>query len=472
MLKPSLQLRISQQLTMTPQLQQAIQLLQLPVMDLQAQIQQALESNVMLETLEDPGSTTAVSEPDELSATDIRRSEVGVAEWRDENYVGRSASGPGWNADDFPPTPEIVDRSDETLCDHLLWQLEMQSLSPPALAIGRTLIDSIGDDGYLTATAEEIRLVLLPDVVANIDEIEQVLAVVQCFDPSGIGARSVEECLDIQLRQFHEDTPGLALARRLVAEHLDLVASTDLTRLRQLLRVSDEKLEEALTAVRACQPKPGYAVQATTTGYIVPDVFVKKQDNMWLVDTNSAISPKLRVNKTYAKLLRGGNGHEALKLQLQEARWLIRSLEIRNETLLKVATSIIEKQTAFLERGAEFMQPMILRDIAEAVGMHESTISRVTTNKYMHTPRGIFEFRYFFSSHVTASDGSQQSAIAIQEKIRKMLAQENQSKPLSDNKIAQILSEDGIKVARRTVTKYREAMKIPSSSERRRQVNR
>lgn len=455
---------------MTPQLQQAIQLLQLPVMDLQAQIQQALESNVMLETAEDPGSTTATPEGKERATSETQSNQVDVAEWRDDNYVGPSAS--GWNNDGLPPTPDIADRSEETLCDHLLWQLEMESLSAREKTIGRTLIDSIGDDGYLMTSTEDIRQVLEPDITADLEEIEQVLAMIQCFDPSGIGARGVEECLDIQLRQFHRDTPGLALARRMVAEHLDLVASLDLVRLRQLLRVSEDKLEEALAAVRACQPKPGYAVQAMTTGYIVPDVYVRQQDGHWVVETNSSISPKLRVNKTYAQLLRGGNGHQALKLQLQEARWLVRSLEIRNETLLKVATSIIERQTTFLERGAEHMQALILRDIATAVGMHESTISRVTTNKYMHTPRGIFEFRYFFSSHVKASDGSQQSAVAIQEKIRKLLAQENQTKPLSDNKIAQVLSEGGIKVARRTITKYREAMKIPSSGERKRLASR
>ena len=242
--------------------------------------------------------------------------------------------------------------------------------------------------------------------------------------------------------------------------------------LRQMLRVSEDLLEDALTAVRACQPKPGYAVQNAIPEYIIPDVFVRKQDNIWLVDANSAVSPKLRVNQTYASLLRGGKDHEALKGQLQEARWLVRSLEIRNETLLKVATSIIERQTPFLEHGEEHMQPLILKDIAQAVEMHESTISRVTTNKYMHTPRGLFEFRYFFSSHLSADDGGQQSAVSVRAKIKKLLASENRNKPLSDNKIAQVLNEDGINVARRTVTKYREAMNIPSSSERRRMASR
>jgi RNA polymerase sigma-54 factor len=467
MLKPSLQLKISQQLTMTPQLQQAIQLLQLPVMDLQAQIREALEKNIMLETGEDPGSTTA--EPDETLQTtppEPTTADVAVGEWRDENYVGPAAS--HWNADDFLPTPDIVDRSQETLCDHLLWQLELESLSPKERVIGRTIIDAISEDGYLFEPLDEIRQTLLPDIQAEDDELQNVLSVIQRFDPSGIGARSVEECLRLQLDQFRPDTPGLELAHRLVAEHLDLVASLDFARLRQMLRVSEDLLEHALTAVRACQPKPGYAVQSTTPDYIVPDIYVRKQDNTWLVETNSAVSPKLRVNQTYADLLRSGSDHMALKAQLQEARWLVRSLEIRNETLLKVATSIIKRQTRFLEHGEEYMQPLILKDIAIAVDMHESTISRVTTNKYMHTPRGVFEFRHFFSSHVSADDGIQQSAVAVRAKIKKLLASENKNKPLSDNKIAQELGNVGINVARRTVTKYREAMNIPSSSERRR----
>ena len=471
MVKMSLQLKISQQLTRTPQLQQAIQLLQLPVMDLQAKIREALEKNIMLETGEDPGSTTAEPEETKPAApAEPPRTDVAVGEWRDENYVGPASS--NWNSDDFLPTPEIIDRSQETLAEHLLWQLGLEHLSPEQLAIGRTIIDAIGDDGYLTETLDEIEQILLPEIIADEQDLEKVLRLVQGFDPAGVGARSVEECLRLQLEQFRPDTPGLELAHRLVAEHLDLVASLDFARLRQMLRVSEELLEDALTAVRACQPKPGYAVQSTIPQYIVPDVFVRKQDNIWLVETNSAVSPKLRVNQTYARLLRGSNDHQALKAQLQEARWLVMSLEIRNETLLKVATSIIERQTPFLEHGEEYMQPLILKDIAEAVEMHESTISRVTTNKYMHTPRGIFEFRFFFSSHLSADGGGQQSAVSVRAKIKKLLASENRNKPLSDNKIAKVLNEDGINVARRTVTKYREAMNIPSSSERRRMASR
>jgi RNA polymerase sigma-54 factor len=471
MVKLSLQLKISQQLTMTPQLQQAIQLLQLPVMDLQAKIREALEENIMLETGEDPGSTTA--EPEETTQAappEPVGPDVAVGEWRDENYVGPASS--NWNSDDFLPTPEIADRSQETLGEHLIWQLGLEHLSDEHQAIGRTIIDAIGDDGYMIETLAEIRQTLLPEITANEEELEEVLHLIQRFDPAGVGARSIEECLRLQLDQFRLDTPGLELARRLVAEHLDLVASLDFARLRQMLRVSEDLLEDALAAVRACQPKPGYAVQNAIPEYIIPDVFVRKQDNIWLVDANSAVSPKLRVNQTYASLLRGGKDHEALKGQLQEARWLVRSLEIRNETLLKVATSIIERQTPFLEHGEEHMQPLILKDIAQAVDMHESTISRVTTNKYMHTPRGIFEFRYFFSSHLAADDGGQKSAVSVRAKIKKLLASEDRKKPLSDNKIAKVLSEDGINVARRTVTKYREAMNIPSSGERRRMASR
>jgi RNA polymerase sigma-54 factor len=289
---------------------------------------------------------------------------------------------------------------------------------------------------------------------------------VQAMDPAGVGARSVSECIELQLRQLDPDTPGRETALAIAAGYLDQVAEQQYALLRRQLRVTEEELENALVLVRACQPRPGSSVHSVPAEYIVPDVFVRRTERGWAVDINPASLPRIRVNQSYAGLIGRSADHAMLRTQLQEARWLIRSLEIRNETLLKVARCIVQRQSAFLENGDEYMQPMILKDVAEAVQMHESTISRVTTNKYMHTHRGVFEFRYFFSSHVAASDGTEMSSTAIRAKIRKLVAAEEPDKPLSDSRIAEILSREGVLVARRTVAKYREALGIPPSSER------
>jgi len=275
-----------------------------------------------------------------------------------------------------------------------------------------------------------------------------------------------------QSEQLDSETPGRQLALDIAANHLDLVASRDYGELRRGLRISEENLHEALALVRACNPKPGLAVSPAAAQYVIPDVFVRKVDNHWQVEISPTGVPRLSVNQQYARLLRGSSEHAVLKTQLQEARWLIRSLEIRNETLLKVATSIVTRQVSFLEHGDEAMKPMVLRDVADEIGMHESTISRVTTNKYMHTPRGVFEFKYFFSSHLSSIDGENQSSTSVRAKIRKLIGAENPAKPLSDSKITTLLKIDGISVARRTVAKYREAMNIPSSSDRRNRESR
>jgi RNA polymerase sigma-54 factor len=287
------------------------------------------------------------------------------------------------------------------------------------------------------------------------------------MDPAGIGARSLSECIMLQLAQFDETIPGLQTAIRIASDHLDLVGSQQYAEIRRTLRISEAEVGDALALVRSCHPKPGLSVSGSTTEYVIPDVFVRKIDNRWQVEISSSGIPKLSVNQQYAKLLRGNGDHAVLKTQLQEARWLVRSLEIRNETLLKVATSIVSRQTEFLDRGDEAMKPLVLKDVAEAIGMHESTISRVTTNKYMHTPRGVFEFKYFFSSHLSTVDGEDQSSTSVRAKIRKLIGAENPGKPLSDSKLAKLLAKEGITVARRTVAKYRESLKIASSSERR-----
>ncbi|NND59581.1 MAG: RNA polymerase factor sigma-54 [Gammaproteobacteria bacterium] len=467
MLKPSLQLRIGQTLTMTPQLQQAIRLLQLPVMDLQTKIQEALESNVMLESIEEYVDV----KPDQKSKTDDKTS---VEErqlddaWR-ENRVTASAER-GGNSAQPPISQDIEDTSGQTLNDYLLWQAEMDDLSDRERAIAGALIDAIDEDGYFIDDFATIRTTLGDDLAVSEEELEAVLLKVQRYDPAGVGARSLCESLRLQLHQLSPDTAGLEIAYYITEDQdlLRLIADNQFTTLRRRLSCDDDGLAEAVALVRSLHPRPGNAVSPRAADYVVPDVYVRKVDDRWIVEVNSALLPSLRINKSYAGAIRGDSDHSILRTQLQEARWLVRSLEIRNETLYKVACCIVDRQQEFLERGEEGMTPMVLRDVAEAIEMHESTVSRVTTNKYMHTPRGIFELRYFFSSHVGTVDGEEKSSIAIRAMIKKLIAAEDPAKPLSDNKIAKKLLEDGVTVARRTVAKYREAMNIPSSSERKR----
>jgi RNA polymerase sigma-54 factor len=458
-MKLSLQLKLGQSLTMTPQLQQAIRLLQLPVMDLSAQIQEALEENIMLEMEELPDDA-----PRTTSETTAEVQTINA----EENWQARSMErtrDSGWNGEGRPIT-EYADQSGQSLREHLLWQLELEDFSPREAVIGEALIDAINDDGYLTADFDDILDSIDKDAAVTQAEIEEALRKVQRLDPVGIGARSLAECLLLQLAQLVPETPGRDLAIAIARDHLDLVAEQQHAELRRTHRASEEELEDALVLVRSCHPKPGLAVSPPAAEYVIPDVFVRKIDNRWQVEISATGIPKLSVNQQYARLLRGNGDHSALRLQLQEARWLVRSLEIRNETLMKVATCIVSRQHEFLEHGDEAMKPLVLRDVAEAIGMHESTISRVTTSKYMHTPRGIFEFKYFFSSHLATDDGEEQSSTAVRAKIRKLIGAENPAKPLSDSKMAALLGAEGITVARRTVAKYREALRIPSSSER------
>lgn len=458
MLKPTLQLKLGQSLTMTPQLQQAIRLLQLPVLDLSAQIQEALEENIMLEMedLPDVPKTSAdtTAEIETIKAEDSWQS----------NSMDRIQDG-GWNGEGRPIN-EFADQSGQSLREHLLWQLELEDFTPREALIGEALIDAINDDGYLTTAVDEIGEAIDDEAGVVLEEIEQTLKKVQGLDPVGVGARTLSECLILQLCQLEAGTPGVELAIRLAQDHLDLIANREYGEIRRSLRTTEADLDVALALVRSCNPKPGLAVSSTAAEYVIPDVFIRKIDGRWQVEISASGIPRLSVNQQYAKLLRGNGDHAALRTQLQEARWLVRSLEIRNETLLKVATCIVARQKDFLDHGDEAMKPLVLRDVAEAIGMHESTISRVTTNKYMHTPRGVFEFKYFFSSHLSSSDGEDQSSTSVRAKIRKLIGAENPAKPLSDSKIAQMLADDGITVARRTVAKYREAMKISSSSER------
>jgi RNA polymerase sigma-54 factor len=482
MLKPSLQLRIGQQLTMTPQLQQAIRLLQLPSLDLQAHVRETLETNVMLEAEDELAADAAVDPvrgPEEAveekyaeldgNAPAAEQREAPEVEIADEAW-GEQTSGPSdtpWSGDD-DRSNDFSNQHEQTLQEQLIEQLELAKLSPVDLAIARVIADAINDDGYLKDDLEDIRSSLLPEIDATAADVDRVLAAVQSLEPAGVGARNLGECIALQLRQLDPETPARDMAIRVALEHLDLVASQQLVLLRRQLRCTEADLEMALALVRSCHPRPGSAVNSGQAEYVIPDVFVRRTDHGWIVEINQATVPRVRINQGYASLISRAPDHAMLRTQLQEARWLMRSLEIRNETLIKVARCIVQRQTSFFELGEEAMEPLILKDVAESVEMHESTISRVTTAKYMHTPRGVFEFRYFFSSHVEAADGTEMSSTAIRAKIRKLISQENPENPWSDSKLAEILSQEGIPVARRTVAKYREGMQIAPSNERKR----
>lgn len=481
MMKPSLQLRIGQQLTMTPQLQQAIRLLQLPALELQAHVRETLETNVMLEADDDPstdmpieaardgegpGAEDFAADGSRLDAQPSDEPDVEIAEDSWEDRTAGPSDSP-WSGDDDRPA-DFSDQHGPTLREQLLEQLELAKLSAVDMAIARVITDAISDDGYLQEDLENVRASLLPEIAVTLADVARVLAAVQSLEPAGVGARNLGECVALQLRQLDPATPGRDLALRIAAEHLDLVASQQLSLLRRQLRCGENDLEMALALVRSCHPRPGAAMGSGQAEYVVPDVFVRRSEHGWIVEVNPATVPRVRVNQSYANLLSRSADHAMLRTQLQEARWLMRSLEIRNETLVKVARCIVQRQARFFESGEEAMEPLILKDVAEAVEMHESTISRVTTAKYMHTPRGVYEFRYFFSSHVAAADGTEMSSTAIRAKIRKLIGQESPESPLSDSKLAEMLSGEGIPVARRTVAKYREAMQIAPSNERKR----
>jgi RNA polymerase sigma-54 factor len=435
-------------------------------------VQQALESNVMLEVEEEEQiDLTSLDQPapqgegEEENAPEA--SDEIVVEMEDPWAESSTPSGDGRAQDDDDRPLEFTDDHERDLRQHLVWQLEISHLDPRQVWIGEALVDALNDDGYLTESTADIARSLSADLPVTEEDVELVLAFVQTLDPAGVGARTLAECVCLQLAQLDPETPARDLALQIARDRLQDVADRDLAALRRTLNVDEDTLQCALTLIRGCHPRPGSAFEGTQPEYIVPDVFVKRTDQGWAVEINPASVPRLKVNQGYAGLVARSADYATLRAQLQEARWLIRSLEIRNETLLKVARTIVQRQAAFLEQGEEAMQPMILRDVAEAVSMHESTISRVTTGKYMHTPRGIFEFRFFFSSHVAGVDGEDVSSIAIRARLRKLIADEDPDRPLSDAQLAAVLSGEGVRVARRTVAKYREALGLASSSERR-----
>lgn len=515
-MKQSLDLKLGQHLTITPQLQQAIRLLQLSSLELQQEIQEALENNPLLEEI-DEETAGSKGEADEQAADSAKLDEFETAGHDDQTDSGTaeeiaaegssdgdegaapddyaadawedafdtSASGADRPAqDDGLPDIDARNSAPLTLKDHLLWQMQMTPFSDTDRQIALALIDAINEDGYLAVGLEEIRQALATDArpgtaeqkehatadSVELDEIEAVLHQIQNFDPIGVGARNLSECLLLQLRAFDPATPYLEQTRELARpELLDLLGARDFKQLRRIMKLRPEELQAAIALIQHLNPRPGGSIQTTHASYVVPDIIVKKSRGVWRAELNGSTSPRLRVNPHYEKMVQrsgGGTDNKYLQERLQEARWFIKSLASRNETLLKVARAIVDRQRSFFDHGPEAMKPLVLHDIAEVVEMHESTISRVTTQKYMLTPRGIFELKYFFSSHVSTADGGTCSATAIRSLIKKLVDAETASKPISDSKIAEILEEQGIHVARRTVAKYRESLNIPPSSQR------
>ena len=474
---------------MTPQLQQAIKLLQLSTLDLQQEIQEALDANPLLEV--DEGSDNDTIEKSNLDAdNDVQPSassesldtnealeknelpdELPIDSTWDEYYSAGSAPAPGPASND----DEQIFQGDTTdnIQDHLLWQMRLTPFSDVDRAIAIAIIDSIDESGYLTVSLDDIlQSVNTEDEMeelVELDEVECVLKRIQMFDPIGSGSRTPQECLLVQLKQFADDTPWLNEAKLLIEEYADLLGSKDYRTLMRKSRLKEDDLREAMRLLQTLNPRPGSALITKEPEYVIPDVSVTKRNGRWVVELNPDSLPKLSVNQQYAAMsrqARNSSDSQFIRSHMQEAKWFIKSLESRNETLMKVANCIVQQQLGFFEHGPEMMKPMVLNDVAEMVDMHESTISRVTTQKYMHTPRGIFELKYFFSSHVATESGGECSSTAIRALIKKLVAAEKPSKPLSDSKIAQLLADQGIKVARRTIAKYRESLSIPPSNQR------
>ncbi len=484
---------------MTPQLQQAIRLLQLSALDLSQEIQEALDTNPLLDTeeeynqsgqaeLQEPGETRQEQQRESQEGNDINNErEIQTdasqitedlpvdSEWADvyDSYLPSSGSNGEANDSDY-----MAQRSGApTLHEHLMWQMNLTPFTPLDNSIATAIIDSISDDGYFTGDLEEIRHSFDSgedeEERLSLEAVQAVLHRIQAFDPPGIGACDPQECLLIQLQQLPESTPLVTQAIKLCRDHFNLLANQDQSQIKRRMKIDDDELAQIMRLIRSLNPRPGTSIAQSEPEYVIPDVFVSKRHGRWVVELNAEATPKLRVNSDYASLIRRADHSDDntfLKNHLQEARWFIKSLMSRNETILRVASKIVEYQRGFFEHGEEAMKPLVLRDIAEALEMHESTISRVTTQKYMHTPKGTLEFKYFFSSHVSTSAGGECSSTAIRALIKKLIAAELPNKPLSDNKIATILSEQGIEVARRTVAKYRESMSIPPSNERKRLI--
>ena len=483
MMKQGLHLGMSQQLALTPQLQQAIRMLQLSSVELEQEIEEALRNNIMLEQVgeEENSATVEAGEVQSTSSAEDERTrdqtldnDLDSANWDNswEPEPFSQSSGLNSGAEAWEQGPWAAKQA-VSLREHLLWQLNLASFTPKDAMIALTLIDALDEDGYLHESLESIATDLSRFEVTTVDEIEPVLCRLQHFDPIGVAARDLRETLLLQLSIMPEATPHLALATRLVAEHMNQLPAREHSGLCRTLSITEEEFRGGVHLIQQLDPRPGASLTAQEPEYIVPDVYVYHHQGRWQVELNAHIQPRLRINALYTGILRQSNNLQVatlLKQHLQEARWFIKSLKGRNETLLKVANAIVMNQLGFMEYGEEYMRPMVLREIAEVVEMHESTISRVVSQKYMHTPRGVFSFKYFFSSQLQTADGQTCSATAIYAMVRKLVAAEDPKQPLSDQKLAEILEERGIHVARRTIAKYRQGLSIPHSSERRRLI--
>lgn len=477
-MKQGLQLKMGQQLAMTPQLQQAIKLLQLSTLDLQQEIQNALDENPLLEQ-DDNSSTEAVTKEQDSSQLDtseaITQQEFSEEIPDDSNWEEAYTPPPTTSVSSGSASYDGEDtvyqgESSTSLQDHLIWQMQLTPFTETDLLVATAIIDSIDESGYLTSSCESILEGLITEVEdLELDEVEAVLKRVQHFDPVGIAAKSAQDCLQIQLRHLHSDTPWRTEALMILELYMDLLGNRDYRTLARKTKLKEHELAEIMRLIQTLEPRPGNQFEDTQAQYVVPDVYVKKIAGQWRVSLNPDCDPQLTVNQKYADLCKGKiskTDSQFIKGNLQEAKWFIKSLESRNETLLKVSNCIVQQQQAFFEYGDEAMKPMVLNDVAFEVEMHESTISRVTTQKFMHTPRGIYELKFFFSSHVATDSGGECSSTAIRALIKKLVSAELTTKPLSDNKITLLLEEQGIKVARRTIAKYRESLGIPPSNQR------
>jgi len=479
-MKPTLQFRLSQHLTLTPQLQQSIRLLQLSTVELNQEIERLLMDNPILEREESEPESAAGNAPrSESVASDAPAAPSGdaapepersaeelpadyAAPWRGQEDDGED----GDRTHAAPDTP--------TLRDHLINQLALTNLSERDRTLVGLLIDALDDDGYLTQPLDEIAMLLPTDAEVAPEELAIALRHLQNMEPAGVGARAPGECLALQIRAGQEkgdspaDTATAVLALTIAEQHLALLASRDYARLKSLTGADDDALRAAQAMIRGLNPRPGAAFAKLEARYVIPDVIVRKVRSVWRATLNQEAMPRLRVNRLYAELAArpraaGGN---ALASQLQEARWLIKNVQQRFDTILRVSQAIVDRQRNFLEHGEVAMRPMVLREIADVLGVHESTISRVTTQKFMATPRGTYELKYFFGSHVATDTGGAASSTAIRALIKQLVAAEDSKTPLSDSRIAQILGEQGIVVARRTIAKYRESLQIPPVSQR------
>lgn len=494
MMKQSLQLRTSQHLALTPQLQQSIRLLQLSTLELHQELENLLSDNPMLERVDDPMDNAvrlladgAISATTNNSETEFAAPEMNgdaaTASASTENAElsevaasadSTSANEEEWSFDDVPQGSKSSEEDDgrpqleaaqTSLRDHLLEQMRLNIREPRDRALIELMIDALDTNGYLMETLEEIHASLPLELCVEPEELSFALNMLQNFDPSGVGARNVSECLALQIKRFPK-IPFVTrrLAQKIVESHITLFAQRDFNKLKKILNCDDEDLREAQVVIRQCNPKPGAEFAAAASDYVVPDVIVRKTVNGWQVLLNQDVMPKLRVNSMYASIMKQNRGDGTLGSQLQEARWLIKNMRQRFDTILRVSQAIVERQRNFFTHGAVAMRPLVLREIADTLGLHESTISRVTTQKYMLTPHGMFELKYFFGSHVATEAGGEASSTAIRALIKQLIGAEDQKIPLSDSKIADMLGEQGMVIARRTVAKYREALKIPPVS--------